>query len=214
VAPLEKSHVRLTGMRSLSHDLAERRDAAVARALAAVCSRRYRDLTLTLAAWLDIGGWRQPRSELSRRRCQRPIETLARAQLTRRWKKIRKRGRMLAKLDAHARHKLRIQAKKLRYAAEFYGTVFAGKKQDKRRESFLSALKHMQDCFGDLNDVTVHEKLTTGIAKASIERSARPSRRVFAAGLLTGHEEARFKPLLAAAEDAYRDFRKSKPYWH
>ena len=76
-----------------------------------------------------------------------------------------------------------------------------------------TALKDMQDCFGDLNDVTVHEKLTTGIAKASIERSARPSRRVFAAGLLTGHEEARFKPLLVAAEHAYRDFRKLKPYW-
>ena len=28
----------------------------------------------------------------------------------------------------------------------------------------LSALKDMQACFGDLNDVTVHEKLTTGIA--------------------------------------------------
>jgi len=91
--------------------------------------------------------------------------------------------------------------------------VFPGNKKEKHRETFLSALKDMQDCFGDLNDVTVHEKLTTGIAKASIERSARPSRRVFAAGLLTGHEEARFKPLLAAAEHAYRDFRKLKPYW-
>ena len=199
VAPLEKSHARLTGMRSLSNDLADRRDAAVARALTAVRSRRFRDLTLNLAAWLDG---------------EQPIETLARAQLTRRWKKIRKRGRMLAKLDAHARHKLRIQAKKLRYAAEFYKTVFPGKKKERRRETFLSALKDMQDCFGDLNDVTVHEKLTTGIAKASIERSARPSRRVFAAGLLTGHEEARFKPLLAAAEHAYRDFRKLRPYWH
>ncbi len=171
-------------------------------------------MTLNLAAWLDVGGWREPRSELSRQRCEQPIETPARAQLTRRWKKIRKRGRMLAKLDAPARHKLRIQAKKLRYAAEFYKTVFPGKKKEKLRETFLSTLKDMQDCFGDLNDVAVHEKLTTGIAKASIERSARPSRRVFAAGLLTGHEEARFKPLLAAAEDAYRDFRKLKPYWH
>ena len=92
--------------------------------------------------------------------------------------------------------------------------MFPGKKKEKRRESFLSALKDMQACFGDLNDVIVHEKLTTRIAKASAARSARPSRRVFAAGLLTGHEEARFKPLLAAAEDAYRDFRKLKPYWH
>jgi len=72
----------------------------------------------------------------------------------------------------------------------------------------------MQDCFGDLNVIIEHEKLATGIAKASVAGSARPSPRVFAAGLLTGHEEARFKPLLAAAEDAYRDFRKLKPYWH
>ena len=214
VGPLEKSHARLTGMRSLSHDLADRRDAAVARALTAVRSRRFRDMTLNLAAWLDVGSRREPRNGFSRRRREQPIETLARAQLTRRWKKIRKRGRMLAKLDAHARHKLRIQAKKLRYAAEFYKTVFPGKKKQKRRETFLSALKDMQDCLGDLNDVIVHEKLTTGIAKASIERSTRPSRRLFAAGLLTGHEEARFKPLLAAAEHAYRDFRKLKPYWH
>jgi len=213
VAPLEKSHARLTGMRSLSHDLADRRDAAVARALTAVCSRRFRDLTLNLAAWLDVGGWREPRNELARQRCEQPIKTLARAQLTRRRKKIRKRGRMLAKLDAQARHKLRIQAKKLRYAAEFYETVFPGKKKEKRRESFLSALKDMQDCFGDLNDVTVHEKLTSRIAKASAARSARPSRRIFAAGLLTGHEEARFKPLLTAAERAFCEFEKLKPYW-
>ena len=214
VAPLEKSHARLTGMRSLSHDLADRRDAAVARALTAVCSRRFRDLTLNLAAWLDVGGWREPRNELARQRCEQPIKTLARAQLTRRRKKIRKRGRMLAKLDAQARHKLRIQVKKLRYAAEFYETVFPGKKKEKHRESFLSALKDMQDCFGDLNDVIVHEKLTSRIAKASAARSARPSRRIFAAGLLTGHEEARFKPLLTAAERAFCEFEKLKPYWN
>jgi len=108
-------------------------------------------------------------------RCEQPIETLARAQLTQRWKKIRKRGRMLAKLDAQARHKLRIQAKKLRYAAQFYETVFPGKKREKRRESFLSALKDMQDCFGDLNDVTVHESLRPGSPRRRLNgRQGRP----------------------------------------
>ena len=213
VAPLEKSHARLAGMRSLSHDLADRRDAAVARALTAVSSRRFRDMTMNVAAWLDIGGWREPPNELSRQRCEEPIEILARVQLKRRWKKIRKRGRLLAKLDPQARHKLRVQVKKLRYAAEFFKTVFPGKKKEKRRASFLSALKDMQDCFGDLNDIIEHEKLATGIAKASVARSPRPSPRVFAAGLLTGHEEARFKPLLTAAEHAYREFGKLKPYW-
>src|SRR2546430_14954160 len=107
-------------MRSLSHDLAERRDAAVARALTAVCSRRFRDLTLNLAAWLDVGGWREPRNELARQRCEQPVKTLARAQLTRRREKIRERGRMLGKLDAQARDKLPIQAEKLSHAAAVY----------------------------------------------------------------------------------------------
>jgi triphosphatase len=216
VAPLEQQHGRLVGMRSLYHDLAERREAALERALAAVCSKRFRDLTLNAAAWLEAGDWREPRKILLRERCEEPIEVAARAQLTQRWKKIRKRGRRLAKLDPQARHKLRIQAKKLRYATEFYKTVFPGKRQQKRRTAFLSTLKQLQDCLGDLNDIVMHEKLTTGIGKSSPARSAKGlgSGRVFAAGLVTGFEEARFNPVLTAAEHAFNAFEKLRPYWH
>jgi triphosphatase len=60
----------------------------------------------------------------------------------------------------------------------------------------------------------VHEKLTTGIANAPVGRSPKRAPRAFAAGLLSGHEEARFKPTLAAAEQAFSAFEKLKPYWH
>lgn len=213
VAPLQKHHARLAGMRSLSRDLAERRDAAILRVTEAVASKRFRDLTLNVAGWLETGGWREPRDKPLRERGETSIETAARAQLSRRWKKIRKRGRRLAELDHRARHKLRIQAKKLRYATEFYKSVFTGKKKEKRCDAFLEALKDMQDCFGELNDIVVHERLTAGIAKTPADRSPRPARRAFAAGLLSGHEEARFKPVLAAAEHAFRAFEKLKPYW-
>jgi hypothetical protein len=59
----------------------------------------------------------------------------------------------------------------------------------------------------------VHEKLATAIARRTADRPPRPVRRAFAAGLLTGHEEARFKPALTAAEHAFRAFEKLKPYW-
>jgi triphosphatase len=214
VAPLQKQHARLAGMRSLSRDLADRREAAIARATEAISSQRFRDLTLNVAAWLETGGWREPRNGPARKRGEAPIGIVAGSQLQRRWKKIRKRGRALAKLDSHARHKLRIQAKKMRYATEFYEAVFSGRKTQKRRRAFLSALKDMQDCFGELNDIVVHEKLTTGIANAPIGRSPKRAPRAFAAGLLSGHEEARFKPTLAAAEQAFSAFEKLKPYWH
>jgi inorganic triphosphatase YgiF len=213
VAPLKKHHGRLAGMRGLSRDLADRREAATARAAGAVASKRFRDLALDVATWLETGGWRQPRDRQAREHGEAPIAPVASAQLSRRWKKLRKRGRQLAKLDAEGRHKLRIQAKKLRYATEFYRTVFTGKKTEKRRDVFLAALKDMQDRFGELNDIVVHEKLATGIARTMADRPPRPVRRAFAAGLLTGHEEARFKPVLTAAEHAFRAFEKLKPYW-
>jgi CHAD domain-containing protein len=42
--------------------------------------------------------------------------------------------------------------------------LFSDKKVSKLRKAFLSALKEMQDCLGDLNDITVHENLTAHIA--------------------------------------------------
>lgn len=119
----------------------------------------------------------------------------------------------MANLDPHARHKLRIRIKKLRYATEFYRAVFPGKKQHKRRAAFLSALKNLQDCFGELNDIVVHEKLTAEIVEAPDAASAKSPRRVFAAGLLTGHEEARLEPALAASERSFEAFEKLRPYW-
>lgn len=214
VAPLGKQHMRLAGMRSLSHDLADRREAAIARALAAVSSPRFEELTRDVATWLHSGDWRAPQDRLARERGEQPIKIVARAQLQRRWKKIRKRGRLLTKLDPHARHRLRIRAKKLRYATEFYKTVFPGKKAGKRRAAFLSALKDMQDCFGELNDIFVHQKLTAGLVQTSAGGAARPSRRPSAAEILTGHEAARFEPVLATARHAFRMFAKLKPYWN
>ena len=213
VAPLGKQHTRLSGMRTLSRDLADQREAAVARALAAVSSRRFRELTGNVAGWIETGSWREPRSKLARDRSEQRIEAVARVQLKRRWKKIRKCGGRLAQLDPRARHELRIRAKKLRYATEFYKTVFGGKKQAKRRVAFLSALRQLQECLGELNDIAVHEKLTKGIVETKATPTARPSRRVFAAGLLADHEEARFKPLLATAERAFDALEKLAPYW-
>jgi CHAD domain-containing protein len=125
--------------------------------------------------------------------------------LTRRWRKVRKKGKALASLDALSRHKLRIQTKKLRYAVEFFGTLFAGKGASKRQKKFLSALERLQDSLGDLNDIAVHEKR---IATIVVRERPNPGR-AFAAGLLTGREDARIE----AAAEAYADLVKLKPFW-
>jgi CHAD domain-containing protein len=207
---VKQRHARWDGVPSLSRDFAERHEAALARAQNAVTSARFRALTLEIAAWLETGAWAKPQDDLRRDRGDLPIEVSAAAQLSRRRKKIRKIGKGLARLNPKRCHKLRIQAKKLRYAAEFFAGVFPGKRAAKRREKFLAALERLQDGLGELNDIAVHEEL---IASMGV-RSARTSRkRAFAAGVLTGREDARLDAAMAAATAAYADFAEVKRFW-
>jgi triphosphatase len=207
---MKKQRRRWRGMPSLSQEVAERRDAALKRAQDAVRSARFRSLTLDLAAWLETGHWANPLDDLVRDRGDLPIAVYAADELTRRWRKVRKKGKALSQLDGRSRHKSRIQAKKLRYGAEFFATLFQNRRAIKRRKQFLSALEHLQDGLGDLNDITVHEKT---IAAISLQHQRSDPSRVFAAGLLTGREDARVEAAIAAANEAYLDLARVKRFW-
>src|SRR5262249_8080448 len=202
VRRVKNRHAHRDAISLLSRELAEKREAALMQARNAVTSARFRALALEVAAWLETGQWTTPQDDLVRDRGDLPIQGPAIEQLTRRWRKVRKKGKAFARLDAQHRHKLRIQAKKLRYAAEFFAGLFPGKRAAKRREKFLAVLERLQDALGDLNDIVVHENLITAVGI----RRRRPSpKRAFAAGLLTGREDARLDPAIVAATEAYTD---------
>jgi inorganic triphosphatase YgiF len=215
VVPVKRRHPQLAGVSSLSRELTAQREAALARAQNAVRSARFRALTLEVAAWLETGQWTRPQDDLIRDRGEVAIEISAAEQLTRRFRKIRKRGKALARLDARRRHRLRIQAKKVRYAAEFFADLFPGRKAARRRRRFLSALETVQDDLGDLNDIAVHEDRITAIANEGGRSRRRRSspKRAFAAGLLSGREDARLDAVLANAADACAALARVKPFW-
>jgi triphosphatase len=210
VTPVKRQRRRWRGMPSLSHEIAGRREAALKRAQDAVLSSRFRALTLAVAAWLQTGQWTNPQDDLVRDRGDLPIASYAAEQLTRRWRKLRKKGQALSELDATGRHKLRIQAKKLRYAAEFFASLFPNKRAVRRRKQYLSALERLQDGLGDLNDIAVHEKR---MAALSVDDHRSNPSRAFAAGLLTGRENARIEAATRAADEAYVDLVKIRQFW-
>jgi inorganic triphosphatase YgiF len=210
LGPVKRQRRRWRGMPSLSQEIAERRDAALARAQAAVQSARFRSLTLEVVAWLEAGLWTKPQDDLMRERGDLPIEEFAFGQLARRWRQVRKKGRVLAKIDPRSRHKLRIQTKKLRYAAEFFASLFTTRRAVKRRKHFLAALERLQDALGDLNDIAVHERRIAAMGVR--HRRSNPSR-VFAAGLLAGREDARKDAAMAAATSAYAELARVKRFW-
>lgn len=204
------------GVAAFVGDVRQRREEALANARTAVDSDRFRMLVLDTAAWIEAGDWTSNPDELAAALRERPVATAAAAELDRHRKKILKRAAEICALDPEARHTVRIEAKKLRYGAEFFVGVFPGKKVRMARKRLAAALGRLQDVLGELNDIAVHERLTEALAlgKEPGGRKKRGSvRKAFAAGRLAGQEEARGALLLEDAERAFARFAKIKPFW-
>ncbi len=131
-------------------------------------SRAWRDLLLDLVAWIEAGPWLGPDNPNAALR-DGPARAFATAELERRRRQVKKRGRHLAALDPEARHRVRIAAKKLRYGAEFFAALYDGKKAAKRHEVFVEALADLQDHLGDLNDIATAHTLAAAFAKGAPE---------------------------------------------
>jgi triphosphatase len=201
-----------TGM--VAEEIRQRRAQALAAAENVTASAWFRRLMLDAVAWIESGDWTCNDKKPIR---ERSAAVAAAAELKRRTRKIRKQGKDLAGLDPRRRHKLRVGAKKLRYACEFFAGVFPGKKRSRRRTRFAGKLKKLQGALGDLNDIVVHQELATQSATAPAAAAGRHRRRrikkAFAAGRLAGREEARFTSAMNDAERAYAAFARAKPFW-
>jgi inorganic triphosphatase YgiF len=143
VEPLADGKKRTPGVAMLTRDLRQKRKDAFKRALIAVDSARFRRLVVDTVAWIEMGDWRHNGQEAARLVRERTIAEAGSDELKCRWKQVLKNGKHVDRLDPERRHKLRIQAKKLRYAAEFLAAAFPGKKAARLRKRFLSCLKDL-----------------------------------------------------------------------
>jgi triphosphatase len=169
-------------------------------AAGSVRSDRFRTALLDVAEWIEAGPWTRDKS-LRKRREETIVEHAAKL-LSRGRKRIRETGADLRALDVKRRHKLRIRAKNLRYAVEFFAGVFPDEKNAARREAALTALKELQDQLGYLNDLAQREALAANGHELGDH----------AHGLLTP-KEADIDQLLDRAKKAHADFAKVKSFW-
>ncbi|MGR3908195.1 CYTH and CHAD domain-containing protein [Burkholderia sp. SR8] len=133
------------------------------RAATAVQSVRYTRLALQLASWLNRKGWRDGMPDEQRDAIMQPARPFAHDVLRRRHRKLIKRGKRLADLDDHRRHRARIAAKKVRYATEFFASLC--RKQAVR--SYVDALTALQDDLGWRNDAVVADRLLKALPRTS-----------------------------------------------
>lgn len=178
----------------LGRRLLTARGQAYDRALAAVQSSRYGLLMLETTAWIETAALPDA-----------PVQGFAAEALDRLHRQVEKRGRDLAGQDADSRHHLRIRAKRLRYAAEFFVDLFPARR---RRARYLKALAQVQDALGALNDLAVARDRIPGEARLDDPAVA------FAAGRVIGRRERAEAALLAAAVKATRRFHDAAPFWN
>jgi triphosphatase len=193
------------GLKGLGARLRGARRMAYARAGAAVESERFRRLLVDLLIWIEAGPWTS--AEPTRRQREQPIRRFASKELEKRRSKIARRGKQLRELDPHARHKLRIEAKKLRYAADAFAVLYG---HGKRAKAYVEALKVVQDTLGELNDIVVGERLAH---EAAVSPGRAETDSAFVAGRITGAQHARLAPLTDRAEAALKAFREARAFW-
>ncbi|MDW8341189.1 MAG: CHAD domain-containing protein [Geminicoccaceae bacterium] len=208
VAPLRAEELFGGEIAALQDALAERRPALLARARAALDSRRCTDLALDLLFWLELGRFRGAAEEPSRELLDRPVLPFARSVLERQWRKVRKRGRDFDRLDAEGRHALRIAIKKLRYGVEFFGSLWPGSGPRK----YARLLAELQDHLGGLNDVAVAARQVRALV-AELEPDLPVRSVVLGAGAVLGWHARAARKALARARDGWDALAASAPFW-
>lgn len=196
----------------LERDLTAQRKAGIEQAKAAVDSDRYRAIGLHVALWLTGSAWSHSNAATVKNCRDTPADEFAAAILTKRSKKILKKARKVAELDPHARHKLRIAVKKLRYACEFFADIFHGAKRDAQRKRICKVLKSLQGSLGTLNDIEVHKQLATTLARSGKHDAAQP-RKALAMGFITGREEKQVASCLAGVKMSAARLAGLPAYW-
>ncbi|MES2756653.1 MAG: CHAD domain-containing protein [Pseudomonadota bacterium] len=139
-------------------------------AAAAVGSPRYTHLMLAVSRWVQAAGWQDDEEMMneSANRLAQPVTKFARATLKRDQRRLRARADGLSEATPEARHRVRIAAKKTRYAAEFFGSLFSpGKVQP-----YIKSLTGLQDELGFLNDATVADRLLSDLPAAQPDLTA------------------------------------------
>jgi inorganic triphosphatase YgiF len=209
-----------TGMSGLGERLLKARTKAYDRVAETLAGPRHLLLMLDVAAWIDCGRWADPADPRHGPLADRPVEQLACEGLDTLRKQVRKRGKGLKGLDPERRHKLRIRAKRWRYALEFFAGLYdkdEAKKDQDRLKTMLETLKALQDGLGALNDLKVAREhgqaLAEGGGKVAGESEAEGHQQAYAAGLAIGLRLNGTEGLLDKAAKDWDALMDLRPFW-
>ena len=182
--------------RTIRNDLSSRREQYMQVLRTELASPRIGQMLLHMLQWLHL----EPPP--SGQDAGAALESFASRALDRHAKTVRKLASNWEALDETQRHTLRKQIKKLRYAAEFFSSLYKAGKVDK----FLASLQSMQKTLGILNDAAVTRQILQDMA-TQLPQAA------FACGVATGWHACASEQAIEKACRALKDIQQAKPFW-
>ncbi len=167
-------------------------------------SDRYAAFKQEFPVWVKGREWEN--WELKPKQAERMhmnVVAFARKLLDRLERNVLQAGTHVDQDNAQEMHLLRIECKKLRYAAEFFTPIFDG------LDEFIRRMKGLQDFLGVMNDVSVMQHLLAKIFAGDCKREP-----LQYAGGLVGWRTRQYHELRATFDDRWEEFTQAKhPWW-
>ena len=137
-------------------------DSAYAEVRTLLDSDRYKNFATQFGPWIENRGWFQVEMPAeTRKKLGKSVVGYAKKVMNKRLTVVLQAGEYMKEMSDEDLHQLRIECKKLRYAAEFFNTLF----DPQTMASFILQLKKVQGYLGTMNDVAVMPDLLNTLLK-------------------------------------------------
>ena len=174
----------------------------------AIENPRYVVMLIQFYRHLHSGDWRRASA---RARLGAPVGDFAGPLLQSRHKRLMRLGARYEALPEPELHRLRILAKKMRYAAEAFHSLY----KPKPAKKYLSTLAAIQDSLGSLNDAFVSRQILSSLAqRLVVDRGMSAADANLLQGLVLGWQTARIDRDLGGFKDVWRSFAEQKRFWN
>ncbi len=164
-------------------------------------SREWRQLLLTLAAWIHNRRWRGEMTDRERTASAQSLKEIAPRLLARAHKRLRRYPARLKRLEEEQLHQLRIEGKRLRYMAEFLGELYPGPQKDR----YVKRLRRLQSALGRWHDAVVAVEIQREIGA----EPDRPQIHAFFSGWYADECRTARRQM----KKAWKKFRGTAPFW-
>ena len=163
-------------------------------------SQRYQRMLLTLLSWVENELWQKGSKDFKNYQ----LETIAAATLNKFHKRLLNHNGNFTNMRPEKMHAIRIDGKKLRYAAEFFASIY----KEKNSKRYIKLLIELQDYLGQINDINVTGNLIRTLSGQKPMGKTKEAIHIF-----EEWKESSTIENINKADKIWKDLSMIKPFW-